>query len=79
MFELLTNDREFADHNVRIMQQWLSVWIPQRHHRHAEAAAAVVAARGQAAAVRGLARPAKDRFSGILYDLSLDAPKELAQ
>ena len=23
MFELLTNDREFADHNKAIMQQWL--------------------------------------------------------
>ena len=29
MFELLTNDREFADHNKAIMQGWLSVWVPR--------------------------------------------------
>ena len=26
MFELLTNDREFADHNKDILHQWLSTW-----------------------------------------------------
>src|SRR5882672_7892299 len=26
MFALLTNDREFADHNKEIMQGWLATW-----------------------------------------------------
>ena len=29
MFELLTADREFADHNKAILQQWLSAWVPR--------------------------------------------------
>ena len=33
MFALLTNDREFADHNKAIMQQWLSAWVPQSSRR----------------------------------------------
>ena len=29
MFELLTNDKEFADHNKALMDQWLSTWVPR--------------------------------------------------
>ena len=29
MFELLTTDREFADHNKAILQGWLANWVPQ--------------------------------------------------
>src|SRR6202167_1892559 len=29
MFELLTSDREFADHNKAILQQWLGAWGPR--------------------------------------------------
>ena len=29
MFHLLTQDREFADHNKAILQQWLSAWVPR--------------------------------------------------
>ncbi len=29
MFELLTNDKEFADHNLGILDQWLSIWVPR--------------------------------------------------
>ena len=29
MFELLTDDREFAGHNKGIMQGWLSNWVPR--------------------------------------------------
>ena len=53
MFELLTADREFADHNKRIMHQWLSTWVPRAIAASRDAAAAVVAARRQAAALRG--------------------------
>ena len=44
MFELLTDDREFADHNKAIMQEWLAVWVPRAICRRPQAAAAVVAA-----------------------------------
>ncbi len=79
MFELLTNDREFADHNKALLQQWLSAWVPR----------AITAARTlQPLWSQPDAKPprfedgldaAKHRFRGILADLSLETPKELAQ
>ncbi len=79
MFHLLTNDREFADHNKALLQDWLSTWT----------ARALSAARTlQPLWSQPEAKPprfedgldaAKSRFSGILTDLNLDAPKELAQ
>jgi propane 2-monooxygenase small subunit len=79
MFELLTNDREFADHNKGIMQQWLSAWVPR-----ALAAARTLQpiwSQPEAKPPRfedGLDRQ-KSRFSGIVSDLGLETPKELAQ
>jgi propane monooxygenase small subunit len=79
MFELLTSDREFANHNKEILQQWLSNWVPQ---------AISAARRLQPVWSQPEAKPprfedaldaAKSRFSGILSDLHLEAPKELAQ
>ncbi|MEP7091556.1 MAG: aromatic/alkene monooxygenase hydroxylase subunit beta [Nocardioidaceae bacterium] len=79
MFELLTNDKEFADHNKALMDQWLSDWVPR----------CLVAARGlQPLWSQPDAKPprfedgldrVKSRFSGILADLSLTIPKELTQ
>ncbi len=79
MFELLTNDREFAGHNKTIMQQWLAAWVPR----------AIAAARTlQPIWSQPDAKPprfedgldaAKSRFSGILSELGLETPKELAQ
>jgi propane 2-monooxygenase small subunit len=79
MFELLTNDREFADHNKRIMQQWLSAWVPRAIA--ASRALQPLWSQPDAKPPRfedGLDR-AKSRFSGIVSDLSLETPKELAQ
>jgi propane monooxygenase small subunit len=79
MFELLTSDREFADHNKGIMQGWLSDWVPR-----ALAAARTLQpiwSQPDAKPPRfedGLDR-VKSRFSGILSDLGLETPKELAQ
>ena len=53
MFHLLTNDREFADHNKGLLQGWLATWTGRAHRRRPDAAADVVAARRQAAALRG--------------------------
>ena len=79
MFELLTSDREFADHNKAILQEWLSTWVPR----------AIAASRTlQPLWSQPEAKPprfedgldhAKSRFSGILSDLGLETPKELAQ
>jgi propane monooxygenase small subunit len=79
MFHLLTNDREFADHNRQIIQGWLSKWVPQ----------AIAAARGmqplwsqpenKPPRFEDALDAAKSRFSGILSDLDLDTPKELSQ
>jgi propane monooxygenase small subunit len=79
MFHLLSSDREFADHNKGIMQGWLSDWVPR-----ALAAARTLQpiwSQPDAKPPRfedGLDR-AKSRFSGILSDLGLENPKELAQ
>ena len=79
MFELLTHDREFANHNQEIMGQWLAAWVPR----------AITAARTlQPIWSQPDAKPprfedgldaAKHRFRGIMADLGLEAPKELAQ
>ena len=63
MFALLVNDKEFADHNKEILQSWLSNWVPQVHRRVAHTAAAVVAVRRQAVALRGRPRPREEAAS----------------
>jgi propane monooxygenase small subunit len=79
MFELLTADREFAEHNKRILQEWLADWV--------------TVSIGAARALQPLwSQPdlkpprfedaldrAKSRFAGIVTDLGLETPKELAQ
>jgi propane 2-monooxygenase small subunit len=79
MFQLLARDKEFADHNKSTMQQWLEVWVP----RCLTAARTMQPLWSQPDAKPprfedGLDR-AKSRFSGILSDLDLQAPKELGQ
>jgi propane monooxygenase small subunit len=79
MFELLTADREFAEHNKRTMQGWLSEW----------ASISIGAARAlQPLWSQPDLKPprfedsldrAKNRFAGIVADLGLDTPKELAR
>jgi propane 2-monooxygenase small subunit len=79
MFGLLTTDREFADHNKATINGWLANWVP---------VAIDAARRLQPLWSQTDAKPprfedsldaAKNRFSGILTDLHLDVPKELAQ
>jgi propane 2-monooxygenase small subunit len=79
MFDLLSNDREFASHNKAIMQDWLSTWVPR----------AITAARKlQPLWSQPEAKPprfedsldqAKSRLGGIVSDLGLQTPKELVQ
>ncbi len=79
MFELLTNDREFADHNKEIIQGWLSSWVP----RCIAAARTLQPLWSQPDSKPprfedGLDR-VKSRFSGIVTGLGLTEPKELSQ
>jgi len=79
MFELLTSDREFADHNKGIMQGWLTDWVPRAIA--ASRTLQPIWSQPDSKPPRfedGLDR-AKNRFSGILSDLGLETPKELAQ
>ena len=79
MFELLTNDREFADHNKAIMDDWLSAWVPALHRGRPQAAAAVVAAGRQAAALRGRPRPGQEPLQRHPVRPRPHDPKELTQ
>jgi propane monooxygenase small subunit len=79
MFELLINDKEFADQNRAILQGWLATWVP----RCIAAARTLQPLWSQPDAKPkrfedGLDR-AKSRFAGILSDLNLQTPKELSQ
>ncbi len=79
MFELLTNDKEFAEHNKGVMDGWLTTWVP----RCLEAARAMQPLWSQPDAKPPRFEDAMDRvksrFNGILTDLGLSAPKELSQ
>ncbi|WP_199433440.1 toluene hydroxylase [Qaidamihabitans albus] len=79
LFEPLVSDKEFADHNTKIMQSWLATWVP----RCLSAVRMLQPLWSQPDAKPprfedGLDR-AKGRFGGILSDLGLQAPKELNQ
>jgi propane monooxygenase small subunit len=79
MFELLTNDKEFADHNKAILSDWMANWTT----KSLEAARKLQPLWSQPDAKPprfedGLDR-VKNRFSGIVTSLGLEAPKELAQ
>jgi propane monooxygenase small subunit len=79
MFQLLTSDKEFADHNVGLLNQWLSTWT----ERSLAAARELQPLWSQPDAKPprfedGLDR-AKNRFSGILSELNLQDPKELTK
>jgi len=78
MFVLLTNDREFAEHNKAKLQEWLVDWVP----RSIEAARKLQPLWSQSDAKPhrfedGLDR-CKNRFAGILSDLGLETPKEVS-
>lgn len=79
MFQLLIDDKEFAEHNQEILQSWLSTWVPR----------CLTAVRTlQPLWSQPDAKPprfedgldhVKSRFSAILTELHLETPKELAQ
>lgn len=79
MFRLLVDDKEFAGHNKKILQQWLADWVPRC--LSAVRTLQPLWSLPDAKPPRfedGLDR-AKSRFAGILSDLGLQVPKELSQ
>jgi propane monooxygenase small subunit len=79
MFELLTSDREFAGFNKSLMDSWLAFWVP----RAIRAARTLQPLWSQPEVKPGRfedgLNAAKSRFSGIVTDLGLAVPKELAE
>jgi propane monooxygenase small subunit len=79
MFELLTTDKEFADHNKQLLNQWVATWT----------ARSIAAARAlQPIWSQPDSKPprfedgldaVKNRFAALLSELHLDVPKELGQ
>ena len=75
-FGPLVQDREFADHNRRLMQDWLAAWVP----RCLTAARTLQPVWSQPAekAVRfeeSMERSSQ-RFAALLSDIGLETPKE---
>jgi len=77
LYELLTSDREFADHNKRTLNAWLAEWTG--HSIGAARALQPLWSQPDHKPLRfedALDR-VKSRFAGIVTDLGLDTPKEL--
>jgi len=79
MFHLLVNDKQYAAENKKLLGQWLETWVPRCIH--AARTLQPLWSQPDAKPPRfedGLDR-AKSRFSAILSELELTAPKELGQ
>ena len=76
---LLTQDKEFADHNKQIMQGWLSTWVPPCLEAARQMQPLWSTPDNKPPRFEESLDRAKNRFAGILSDLGLDAPKELNQ
>ena len=78
-FSLLSQDKEFADHNKALMQDWLATWVPQciRAARTLQPIWSQVDAKPPR--FEDSLDAAKNRFAGIVARLGLQTPKELDQ
>jgi propane monooxygenase small subunit len=77
IFALLTADKEFADHNKRLLNEWLTNWVT----RSIAAARALQPLWSQPdekpLRFEDALDAVKSRFAGIVTDLGLETPKEL--
>ncbi|GAA4844223.1 toluene hydroxylase [Actinomycetospora corticicola] len=78
-FGLLTQDKEFADHNKALMGEWLSKWVPQCLEAARQMSPLWSQPDNKPPRFEDSLDRAKNRFAGILGDLGLDVPKELSQ
>ena len=79
MFELLVNDKEFAEHNTDLMKQWLSKYVPLCLTAAREMQPLWSQPDSKPPRFEDSLDRAKKRFSAILSTLSLPDPKELTQ
>jgi propane monooxygenase small subunit len=79
MFELLTTDREFADHNKSILQGWMSTWVPRAIHAARTLQPIWSQPDSKPPRFEDGLDAVKSRFAAVVSDLSLDYPKELGQ
>lgn len=78
MFELLTTDKEFAAHNVDLMGRWMSEWVPRCLQAARDLQPLWSQPDFKPPRFEDSLDRAKNRFRGILAELSLPEPKELA-
>jgi propane monooxygenase small subunit len=79
MFHLLTTDREFAEHNRRLLQEWLSNWVPRAIHAARTLQPLWSQPEAKPPRFEDALDAVKNRLAGIVTDLELETPKELAQ
>jgi propane monooxygenase small subunit len=79
MFELLTNDREFAEHNRSILNAWLADWVPDCIGAARELQPLWSQPDSKPPRFEDGLDRAKSRFADLVSELSLQTPKELNQ
>jgi propane monooxygenase small subunit len=79
MYQLLTSDREFAEHNKQILQGWLSTYVPQCIDAARTLQPLWSQPEHKPPRFEDALDNAKSRFTGILSDLGLNPPKEIEQ
>jgi propane 2-monooxygenase small subunit len=79
MFSLLTNDKEFADHNKEILQSWLQTWVPRCLTAVRTLQPLWSQPDSKPPRFEDALDRAKSRFAGIVSELDLQTPKELGQ
>jgi propane monooxygenase small subunit len=79
MFELLVEDKEFADHNKRLLEGWMATWTAKCIAAARELQPLWSQPDSKPPRFEDALDQAKRRFSGIVSDLSLTTPKELDQ
>ena len=78
-FGLLTADKEFADHNRQLLQQWAAHWVPECLQAARTLQPLWSQADTKPPRFEDSLDLAKNRFARIVTDLGLEVPKELNQ
>lgn len=79
LFQLLIDDREFAQHNRHYLQQWLAAWVPRCLNAARTMQPLWSLPDAKPPRFEDALDRVKSRFHGILSDMDLQVPKELDQ
>jgi propane monooxygenase small subunit len=79
MFHLLAEDREFADHNKAVMQEWLGAWVGRCIHAARQLQPLWSLPDARPPRFEDCLDAVRNRFTDIITGFGLHAPKELAQ